>query len=69
MEDGSLKEGMLTVFSGVPFDERQPYNYPEAKRVLKLARDELRNRKDLVRQLDVNPTGEGRGAIAGTTGD
>ena len=69
VEDGSLKEGTLTVFSGVPFDERTPYNYPEAKRVLKLAIDQLRSRKDLVRQLGMNPKGIGRGAITGTTGN
>lgn len=29
--DGYLKEGTLTVFSGIPFNEDNPYNYNEAK--------------------------------------
>ncbi len=67
-EEGYLKEGTLTVFSGVPFDEDEPYNYPEAKRLLKLAMDELRQRKDLQQQLGMNPKGVGRGAITGRGG-
>jgi hypothetical protein len=31
--DGYLKEGTITVFSGVPFDAEEPYNYPEAKNI------------------------------------
>ncbi len=64
-EKGYMKEGTLTVFSGVPFDAEEKYNYPEAKRVLKLAMDELRARKDLQRQLRMDPKGAGRGMITG----
>ena len=60
-----MKEGSLTVFSGIPFGSDEPYNYPEAKRILKLAMDELRGRKDLARILRMNPNAEGRGAITG----
>lgn len=63
-----LKEGTLTVFSGIPFSDDEPYNYPEAKRLIKLAMEDLRSRKNLVKQLDVNPNGTGRGAITGKYG-
>jgi hypothetical protein len=66
--DGYLKEGALTIFSGIPFSGDNPYNYPEAKRLINLAMDELRARKDLVRKLDMNPQGLGRGAITGKYG-
>jgi hypothetical protein len=60
-----LKAGTLTVFSGIPFNERNPYTYLEAKRVLSLAMNTLRKRKDLRDQLDLNATREGRPAITG----
>lgn len=66
--DGYLKEGALTVFSGVPFSDDNPYNYPEAKRLIKLIMDELRDRKDLKRKLGMNPDALGRGAITGRDG-
>jgi len=47
--DGYLKEGILTVFSGIPFTEDSPYNYPEAKRLIKLAMEDLRRCKVLVK--------------------
>ena len=67
-DEGYLKEGTLTVFSGLPFGSEEPYSYPEAKRLLKLAMDELRQRKDLVRQLGMDADGPGRGAITGIQG-
>jgi hypothetical protein len=60
-----LTEGALTVFSGIPFDERHPYTYLEAKRLLVLAMDSLRKRKDLTGQLGVDSLREGRPAITG----
>ncbi len=66
--DGYLKEGTLTVFSGIPFDEDSPYSYREAKRVLNLAMDKLQARKDLAKQLDVDPRGQRRPAITGKGG-
>jgi len=68
-EEGYLKEGTLTVFSGIPFDDKEPYNYHEAKRILKLAMVELRARKDLVRGMGMNPKGTGRSAITGLAGE
>ena len=66
--EGYLKEGTLTVFSGIPFGKDYPYNYREAKRVLKLAMEKLRNRSDLQRKLGMDPEGEGRPAITGQDG-
>lgn len=66
--EGYLKEGTLTVFSGIPFSDDEPYNYPEAKRLIKLAMEDLRSRKALVKQLGINPKGTGRGAITGKYG-
>lgn len=63
--DGYLKEGSLTKFAGIPFNNDNPYNYPEAKRLIRLMMDELRNRKDLQKQLNVDPIGIGRGMITG----
>lgn len=63
-----LTEGALTVFSGIPFDADSPYTYLEAKRLLRLALDELRTRKDLIRGAGLDPNGMGRGAITGTKG-
>jgi hypothetical protein len=63
-----LTSGAVTVFSGIPFGDEEPYNYIEAKRLLKLAMDDLRKRKDLVYHLAMNPSGAGRGAITGKSG-
>jgi hypothetical protein len=63
-----LKEGTLTVFSGVPFGKDYPYNYHEAKRLLRLAMNDLRKRGDLMRKLGMDPVGTGRPAITGRRG-
>lgn len=63
--DDYLKEGTLTTFSGIPFTDKNPYNYPEAKRLIRLAIDGLRKRKDLKNILGIDPTGVGRGMITG----
>lgn len=64
-EEGYMKEGNLTTFSGIPFNSENPYSYLEAKRVLKLAMEELRKNKSLVRELGMAPTIEGRPGITG----
>lgn len=53
IDSGYLQSGALTMFSGIPFLDR-PYTYIEAKRLLKLAMGELRDRPDL-RKLGVIP--------------
>lgn len=63
-----MKEGTLTTFAGIPFGPDNPYNYPEAKRLLKLAMDGLRGSRELVRELGMDPKGQGRGAITGKDG-
>ena len=63
--EGYLKEGSLTTFSGIPFDKSNTYNYAEAKRALKLAIEELKKRKDLVKELGIDPGNTGRGMITG----
>jgi len=61
---GYLKQGTLTMFDGLSFDEDNPYTNREGKRLIRLLRDELQARKDLQR-LGVHPTAPGRPAITG----
>ena len=67
-DDGYLQEGTLTTFGGFPFGDGEPYNYFEAKRLLRLAMDELRQRRDLI-EIGMNPSADGRGAITGSQED
>ncbi|MDB4542668.1 PD-(D/E)XK nuclease family protein [bacterium] len=62
--DGYLTEGTLTEFSGVHFDEKNPYSYPEGKRLIRLMLSDLRDRSDL-RQI-ANLKAPGRGKITGS---
>lgn len=64
VQSGYLTEGTLTMFDGFPFSTENPYTYGEAKRLLRLALNELRNDKRLLR-LGVDPDAPGRGAIRG----
>lgn len=61
-----IKEGTLTRFAGVPFDESNPYSYSQAKRLLGLLRGELLRRRELERRLGMNRNCPGRGAITGS---
>lgn len=60
-----LQEGRLTVFSGIPFGRDEPYSYGQAKRLLKLLREELCRDKRLSKQLGADLTAPGRPAITG----
>lgn len=60
-----LAEGRLTVFSGIPFGNGEPYTYGQAKRLLKLLREELCQDKRLSKQLRADVTAAGRPAITG----
>ena len=62
-------EGSMTTFSGFPFGSDRHYNYGEAKRVLRLAVEELRKRSDLAQQLSMDRDGVGRPAITGRDGE
>jgi hypothetical protein len=64
-EESYLKEGTLTTFSGFPFTKDNPYNYYEAKRVLKLAMERLRLYKELGTELGIDLAAGGRSAITG----
>jgi hypothetical protein len=64
VKDGYLKQGTLTMFDGLKFDEDSPYTNREGKRLIRLLRDELQPRKDLQR-LGIHPTAPGRPAITG----
>lgn len=59
-----LKEGTLTMFSGVPFDADNPYNYLGAKRLLGLLRAEVCDDPRL-RKLGADIKRAGRSAITG----
>lgn len=60
-----LKEGRLTVFSGIPFGRDEPYSYGQARRLLKLLREELCRDKRLTKQLGADLIAPGRPAITG----
>jgi len=64
-----LRDGTLTVFSGINFGKEIPYNYLEAKRILRLLMGELRTNKLLHKELGVDALAEGRGAITGKDSD
>ena len=57
------------MFSGFPFGHDHPFTYLEGKRVLGLAMSDLRNHRDLLDRLGMNPKAAGRGGITGRQGD
>lgn len=57
-----LTEGSLTTFTGLRFDDEDGYLPLQAKRLLKLAMQEIRNSERL-RQIGVDPMLPGRGRI------
>lgn len=56
------------MFDGIPFGKDRPYSYFEAKRVLRLAMDDLRKRSDLMDELGMDSKSKGRPAITGREG-
>lgn len=60
-----LQEGRLTVFSGIPFGEHEPYTYGQAKRLLKLLREELCKDSRLSTRIAADLLAPGRSAITG----
>ena len=58
-DDGYLKEGTITEFSGISFD---PYTYLEGKRVLRLLTQKLRDNRRFVNQMGLDAS-EGRSSI------
>jgi hypothetical protein len=61
-------EGTLTTFAGFSFGRDHPFTYLEGKRILDLALDGLRSRRDLRKRLGMNPKVLGRPAITGRQG-
>ncbi len=65
-----LKEGSITEFTGVHFDDENPYSYLEGKRQLKLLVNKIKQNKILQEELNVDLSKEeGRSAIRGGTWD
>ncbi len=62
---GYLQEGRLTVFAGIPFGRDERYSYGQAKRLLKLLREELCQDKRLSKRLGADLAAPGRSAITG----
>lgn len=56
---------LVPLFAGIPFGKDEPYNYHEAKRLLRLALDELRKRGDLKKELGMDSESKGHAAITG----
>ncbi|WP_168164282.1 PD-(D/E)XK nuclease family protein [Pirellula sp. SH-Sr6A] len=54
--------GTITVFDGLRFDDKNPYSYREAKRLIRLLGDLLQSRKDL-HKIGVDPDGKRRHGI------
>jgi hypothetical protein len=67
-DEEHLRNGTLTTFTGIPFTDDNPWSYGEAKRIIRLMMDRLRDRKDLI-GLDMEPGGVGRKAITGKRGE
>ena len=61
--EGYLKEGTLTEFSGLHFDDNNPYNYSEGKRLIRMVMEELRYHPEL--KPLINTKVGGREAITG----
>lgn len=60
-----LREGRLTVFQGIPFGQNEPYTYGQAKRLLKLLREELCKDARLSTRIGADLSAPGRPAITG----
>jgi len=69
IDSEQLVEGTLTTFAGFPFGHERPFTYLEGKRVLGLAMEKLRDRRDLRNRLNMNPKVQGRSAITGRHSD
>ena len=56
-------EGSITEFTGVHFDDENPYSYLEGKRQLRLLVNKIKQNKILQEELNVDLSKKGRGAI------
>lgn len=67
LADDYAIRGTLTMFDGFPFDEERPFNYREAKRLVRLLGDELSSRCDL-HEIGIDPNADRRSKITGSQG-
>jgi hypothetical protein len=65
IDEGYLKEGAMTRFSGIPFLPEEPYEYGEAKRLIRLLTKNLKSDKAFVKNLSIDPDLPGRPGIKG----
>ncbi|SVB55158.1 uncharacterized protein METZ01_LOCUS208012, partial [marine metagenome] len=56
-------EGSITEFTGVHFDDENPYSYLEGKRQLRLLMNKIKQNKILKEELNVDLSKKGRGGI------
>lgn len=63
VEDEYLTEGSITEFTGIHFDDDNPYSYREGKRQLKLLVNKVRKNKILSDELNVDLSAKGRSGI------
>ena len=63
VEEEYLKEGSITEFTGVHFDDENPYTYREGKRQLRLLINKIKQNKILKEELNVDLSKKGRGGI------
>lgn len=55
--------GTMTMFNGLHFGTDRPFQYREAKRLLRMLGDELQSRSDLAREVGIDSAGSRRTAI------
>ena len=63
VEEEYLKDGSITEFTGIHFNDENPYSYREGKRQLKLLMSKIRQNKILEKELNVDLQSKGRGGI------
>ena len=63
VEEEYLKEGSITEFTGVHFDDENPYSYLEGKRQLRLLTNKIKQNKILKEELNIDLSKKGRGGI------
>jgi hypothetical protein len=68
IDKNKFMQGTLTKFAGFRFKD-EPFTYLKGKHALRLAITELKNSRDLIEQLGMNPNVKARGAITGRHSD
>tara|TARA_B100001540_G_C15724768_1_gene604776 strand:- start:25 stop:1275 length:1251 start_codon:yes stop_codon:yes gene_type:complete len=63
VENEYLTEGSITEFTGINFNQNNPYSYLEGKRTLKLLIKKIKQNKILEKELNADLNGKGRGGI------